>query len=257
MKKCIALIVIATFALAGCSDGITTPDVDADAGPATMLSGQGSSANAPAGFTAYDVTIENLTSGQPFTPPVVATHRPATGIFQVGKAASFELKEIAENGNLDPLIEALQDDKHVADYTVAAGDPPPLLPGQNISFSITAERGAKYLSFASMLICTNDGFTGADTQRLPKKVGDVVDFETDGYDAGTEINTEDFADIVPPCQGLVGVSSDDAGTGMSNPDLAEDEVIRHHPGIQGGNDLIPTIHRWTDPVARVIIERTQ
>ena len=45
---------------------------------------------------------------------------------------------------------------------------------------------------------------------------------TNGYDAGTELNTEDFADIVPPCQGLIGVSSEDGGTGMSDPSLAED-----------------------------------
>jgi hypothetical protein len=257
MRKLIGLIMMAALVIAGCTDGITTPNTDSAAGEASGLSGQGPG-HAIAGFAAYSVTIENLTANQPLTPPVVATHRPATEVFHVGEAASFGVKEIAENGNLTPLVEALQGDKHVADHVVAvAGDPPPVLPGQSVTFDITAERGAKYVSFASMLICTNDGFTGLDTERLPKKVGDAVAFETDGYDAGTEINTEDFADIVPPCQALVGVSSDDEGTGTSNPALAEDEVIRHHPGIQGGHDLIPDIHGWTDPVARVTIERTQ
>jgi hypothetical protein len=259
MKKLIGLIVIAALAFTGCSDeGITTPDADPTSAAATGLLGQGPGAHPMAASATYSVTIENLTSGQPFTPPVVATHRPATEIFHVDEPASFGVKEIAENGNLTPLVEALQGDKHVADHVVAvAGSPPPVLPGKSVDFYITAERGAKYLSFASMLICTNDGFTGADTQRLPKKVGDMVAFETDAYDAGTEINTEDFADIVPPCQGLVGVSSDDPGTGMSNPDLAEDEVIRHHPGIRGDDDLVANIHGWTDPVARITIKRTQ
>ena len=29
--------------------------------------------------------------------------------------------------------------------------------------------GAQFFSFVSMLICTNDGFTGLDTIKLPKK----------------------------------------------------------------------------------------
>ena len=111
------------------------------------------------------------------------------------------------------------------------------------------------MSFASMLICTNDGFTGLDTFRLPKKVGDIAMVTTKGYDAGTEMNTEDFADIVPPCQGLIGIMSGDAGTGMSDVTLAEGGVIALHPGIQGGNDLVLGVHGWTDPVAEVVVER--
>jgi hypothetical protein len=106
-----------------------------------------------------------------------------------------------------------------------------------------------------MLICTNDGFTGLDRVRLPSGVGDTVTLLTNAYDAGTEVNTEDFADIVPPCQGLVGVSSGEPGTGVSNPALAEGGVIHHHEGILGIADLVPAIHGWTDPVAEVVIER--
>jgi hypothetical protein len=76
-----------------------------------------------------------------------------------------------------------------------------------------------------------------------------------GYDAGTERNTEDFADIVPPCQSLVGVSSGEAGTGTSDPALAEGAVIHHHPGIAGGADLLTAVHGWTDPVAEITVER--
>lgn len=259
MKKLAALIVAVTLAFTGCSDeGITTPAANSSTDATAMLSGHGPGAHPTAGFAEYSVTIENLTEGQPLTPPVVATHRPATGIFHVGEAASFELKEVAENGNLGPLSGTLEDDKHVADHVIAvAGTPPPILPGSDVTVTITAERGAKYVSFASMLICTNDGFTGLDTERLPKKVGDTVAFETDGYDAGTEINTEDFADMVPPCPALTGVESDDPGTGSSDPALAEGGVIHHHPGIQGVADLDPAIHGWTDPVAKVTIERTK
>jgi hypothetical protein len=229
------------------------------AGIAFLSTGAVATAEPP--VATYEVTIRNLTGGQPLTPPLAATHRAATGLFAVGEAASFGLKEIAENGNLAPMISRLESDKHVADTAVGAA---PLVPaglpgsamfGDSVTLSLTASTGAKYFSFASMLICTNDGFTGVDSLRLPKDVGDTVVVGSDGYDAGTERNTEDFADIVPPCQALVGVSSGEPGTGASNPALAEDGVIHHHTGIAGGADLVPAIHGWDDPVAEITIER--
>ncbi|CAN5123677.1 spondin domain-containing protein [soil metagenome] len=199
----------------------------------------------------YEVTIENLTDGQPYTPPFVATHRAATDIFTVGQSASFEIKEIAENGNLGPMLTLLGSDKHVFDTTVAGG---PLLFGGSVTLTVTAAKGANFLSFASMLICTNDGFTGVDSLRLPKDVGEQVVVSSAAYDAGTEINTEDYADIVPPCQSIHGVDVE-PGTGASNPALAEGGVIHHHPGIRGGNDLTRMVHGWANPVAEVTVER--
>ncbi len=205
----------------------------------------------------YDVTIMNMTSGQPLTPPVVATHRRPVDVFEVGEPASFEVKEIAENGNVTPLADALAANKHVFESKVVPSPigPPPILPGGMLNFQITASPPAKYLSFVSMLICTNDGFTGLDAKRLPKKVGNSVSVMIGAYDAGTEMNTEDYADIVPPCQGLVGPPSGDPGTGTSDPALAEGGVITSHPGVVGGDDLQLGIHDWTDPVAKVVITR--
>jgi hypothetical protein len=209
----------------------------------------------------YQVTITNLTDGQPLTPPVVAVHRPATGIFDVGAPASFALKEIAENGNLAPMISSLAGDKHVYDSKaggaplVPAGLPGSAMFGNSVTLTLSAAQGAKLLSWASMLICTNDGFTGSNSLRLPGAIGERVVATTKGYDAGTERNTEDFADIVPPCQALVGVSSSDPGTGTSNPALAEGGVIHHHAGIAGGADLVPAVHGWSDPVAEITVER--
>jgi len=127
----------------------------------------------------------------------------------------------------------------------------------SVTFEISGEPGAHRLSWVSMLICTNDGFTGLDSLKLPGHVGDEVTAATAGYDAGTEINTEDLADIVPPCQALVGVSSSEPGTGTSNPALAEGGVVHHHEGIEGGSDLVPEVHGWdvNAPVAEVTVER--
>jgi hypothetical protein len=201
----------------------------------------------------YEVTITNLTTGQPFTPPLLATHRQPISVFEVGSPASLGVQEIAENGNLAPLNQAVSNHKHVSAVMIAGGGP--LLAGQSVTAQITGNQGAKLLSFVTMLVCTNDGFTGVDSVRLPKQVGDQITLMTNGYDAGTEINTEDFADLVPPCPALTGVPSSKPGTGVSNPALAEGGVIVHHMGIEGTVDLNPSIHGWTDPVAAVEITR--
>ena len=218
---------------------------------------------APADLRTYRVTVTNLTAGQPLTPVLFATHRPSADVFTVGAPASFGVKEIAENGNLAPLEDSLEATSGVSEVFVG-GMPivPEGLPGSamfpdSVTFEISSELGARRLSWVSMLICTNDGFTGLDSLKLPTHIGEQVTAMTAGYDAGTEINTEDFADIVPPCQGLVGVSSGEPGTGTSNPALAEGGVIHHHEGIEGGSDLVPAVHGWdvNEPVAEVIVMR--
>ncbi|MFQ5425628.1 MAG: spondin domain-containing protein, partial [Gaiellales bacterium] len=236
----IALVVVVAVALAAVLSAVRV----------TTASGHGSPPT-------YLVTVTNLTDGQPMTPPVVAIHRRPVDLFDIGRQASFELKEIAENGNIAPMLARLDpaNNRHVADVQSSAPEPIVLegSPGEATfataqAFVLTGGRGANYLSIASMLICTNDGFTGVDSLRLPGKVGESTTVFTAGYDAGTEMNTEDFADIVPPCQGLIGVSSADDGTGMSNAALAENGVIGLHPGIAGGADLLPDVHGWVDPV---------
>ena len=195
----------------------------------------------------YSVTIENLTDGQPFTPPVVAAHSSDMDVFEMGEAASEGVQQIAENGNNDPLVGVLSGSSAVSDYTTGDG---PVMPGESMTLTLDASSD-DLLSVVFMLICTNDGFSGVDSWELPASGSQTVD--ANAYDAGTETNTEDFADIVPPCQGLIGVSSDDEGTGETNPDLAEGGVITMHAGIQGGDDLTVDDHGWTDPVARITV----
>jgi len=212
------------------------------------------------GGKTYKVTITNLTAGQPITPPILVTHSSKTGIFEVGEAASEGIQQIAENGNGAPLLMALGEDTMVHEIVTGGA---PLVPannpggtgfGSSETFWITSQGSAKHLSFVSMLICSNDGFTGLDGIKLPK---DKVTVYTAAFDARSEVNTEDFADIVPPCQGLIGVSSDDMGTGMSDPMLAEDGIIIPHAGINGGIDLSPGVHGWSDPVTKIEIERVR
>lgn len=206
----------------------------------------------------YKITIENLTAGQPFTPPVIAVHNRRANVFRLGRSANEGVRMIAENGNNVPLVTALSGNTNVDQVVegtapiVPAGNPGNVPFESTASYTITTDGSATHLSWVSMLICTNDGFTGVNTVSLPRYRKTIL---ARGYDARSEQNTEDFADIVPPCQGLTGFPSDDAGTGESNPLLSERGVIIPHAGVAGDNDLDSRVHNWADPVARIVIER--
>ena len=77
-------------------------------------------------MVSYTVTVENLTDGQPFTPPVLVAHTMDMDLFEVGQAASSELSQIAENGNNDPLVAMVSGSAAVIAHVVGDG---PVLPG--------------------------------------------------------------------------------------------------------------------------------
>jgi hypothetical protein len=87
-----------------------------------------------------------------------------------------------------------------------------------------------------MLVATNDGIVGLDTMELPERVNESRTYYANGYDVGTEQNTERFADLVPPAKTLI-LAGEPEGTGESNEAIAEDGVIRPHPGIEGVGNL--------------------
>ena len=187
----------------------------------------------------YRITVENLTQTQPFSPIVAATHRQGVHMFKVGRRASDELEAVAEDGNNGPMVARLSEAPRrvVIDFF---GDDELVLPGASISFELKADRRAR-LSLAGMLVCTNDGFTGLDGRSLPKRGSKEYYLKT--YDAGTEKNTELATDV--PC--LPGGNENDA--------VDTNRRIKPHRGIQEVGDLTKAEHGWTDPVAKVVIER--
>ena len=206
----------------------------------------------------YEVTITNLTPGQPITPPLLVTHSKDMGFFTVGEMASNGVQQLSENGNAQPLVEMLQGKSGVMDIIqgtaplVPANDPGNTGLSYTETFTVSSSGNMRYLSFASMLVCTNDGFAGIDSVKLPINHKTIYAM---AYDARTEVNTEDFADMVPPCQGAIGVTSDDEGTGASNASIAEDGIVIPHPGIMGGEDLLKDVHAWGNPIVKIDIVR--
>jgi len=194
----------------------------------------------------YEVTVTNLTVGQPLTPFVLATHRGDHGIFREGRAASEGLQQLSENGGVPVLAAELAGRHRVG--TVAVVGAAPIAPGASVTSTVLITDRRERVSLAGMLVCSNDGFAGIDGAELPEHVGDSSMLAAAAYDAGTEINTEAYADIVPPCDGM-------GGSGMSNPALAEGGVVHMHGGITGAGDLTPAQHGWSGPVASVTITR--
>ena len=200
----------------------------------------------------YEVTVTNVGGTQPLTPPVAVTHADQDQYFSVGAEAPEPIREIAENGNLEPAL---------TQWTNAImGSETPLVPDgspanemfpASATFTIDSAEGDGYLSLAAMLICTNDGFTGVQSLALPA-AGEEATATAMAYDAGTENNTESLGDMVPPCQDLSGVTGAE-GTGASNADLAEGGEIAAHPGIAGTADLTEEAHGFSGAIAEITV----
>jgi hypothetical protein len=104
-----------------------------------------------------------------------------------------------------------------------------------------------------MLICTNDGFTGVDSLRLPGGF-QPAEYLASGYDAGTEANNEEADQIVDACGAIGPVPGATAG---GNGRVATSAAIAHHPNIQGSNALTIADHGWQNPVARITVQRVK
>ncbi len=201
----------------------------------------------------YDITITNLTSGQPLSPAVLVTHVRRVSLFSAGTHATAGIQAIAEDGNPAVSAAMLTGARGVYDVVQTAAPVHRIGgPGPNVlQATITADREHRYFSLATMLICSNDGFAGVNTVALPSD-DQPVTYYAQGYDAGTERNSEAGSDIVPPCFGIGPVSGPAGGAGRK----AETRVVRMHPGFHGEGELVPSEHGWQGPVAMVTIQRS-
>ncbi len=252
MKQVYVLMMLGALAIAGCESEteITTVQEQTPQPPPVELP-------ALQQTRVYDVTIENLTNGQPFSPGVVVTHTSQLDVFTVGQPASEGIKVVAESGNEAPLAAALEGAPGAGNVmrfetpTVPMNFPPANPKPNRTVVRITAPPGMDRLSLATMLTCTNDGFTGVDAVPLPMGFA-AATFEERAYDARAEVNNEQSPFIVPGCSAFGPLDLPLDG----NMKAPEDGVIVDHPGLQGNGDL-PAIAQWTAPVIRVTIQRVR
>ncbi len=135
----------------------------------------------------------------PLAPGAFAVH--ASGISPIFKNNQSDLGEglenLAENGDPSTLATALSSKTGVAssgafNTPVGASGPGPLLPGSSYEFTFEAEEG-EYLSFATMLVHTNDLFYSPSAMGIALFSGGTplsgdITSSVMLYDAGTEVN---------------------------------------------------------------------
>jgi hypothetical protein len=194
----------------------------------------------------YRVTVQNLTpphasgpGAQPLSPPLLVVHSSRADIWSVGDIASHGVAAIAEDANNAVLESALSGFDGVKSVTTGAGGPIPS--GTSRSFTVEASGRFNRLSLLTMLVNTNDAFTGLDSLRLG---GRRTVLMTGAYDAGSERNNELKSHIPGPC--------------CNNPFVRDPEghPIGMHEGITGRGQLSPSMYGWSGPAARISIERT-
>jgi hypothetical protein len=188
----------------------------------------------------YEVTVTNLTRGQSFTPILIATHKEGVKLFTPGSSSTDELAILAEGGDTVPLGAMLLSNEKVKDIATSGGL---LGPGETVTIEIPSGKGFNYISMASMLIPTNDGFfalNGVKASIGNKKIMHL----SPAYDAGSEINDEDCLNIPGPVCGGEGFNPVD-GEGY----------VHIHAGIHGIGGIEAADYDWRNPVARIIIQR--
>lgn len=252
MSKRLLTLVLGVFFFVGCSDSLSTP---------SELAVESSEDVFPVEVRVFEVTIKNLTSGQPFSPGVIVSHNPRVKLFRSGKTASMGIKDIAETGDPTAALGALTGAPGIHEV-VGTGAPVHRMGGpgpSTLTVEISATFDARYLSMAVMLICTNDGFVGFDRVSLPGDYSPKVVYAR-GYDAGTEVDDELSSSIVDACGAIGPVMF--PGDGDAHMD--EGGVVSVHGGIAGVGDLTEA-HDWTMggnperagplPAAKVTIQR--
>lgn len=197
------------------------------------------------GVTTWKVTIHNLTppgaggpGSQPLSPPLLVVHAPSVHVWQVGAIASHVVAAIAEDANNAPAESALAALPGVGSVATGAGGPIPS--GGSQTYLVQTRGRFDRLSVVTMLVNTNDGFTGLDALRLHRQ---RLTIQAPAWDAGSERNNELAAFIPGPCCGHPFVRD------------PEGALIILHGGITGVGDLDPVLYNWHGAAARITIER--
>lgn len=189
---------------------------------------------------AYEITFKNLTSnaaatgaatqqtGQRLSPPVFITHSAGYTAFTVGQAATETIWRIAEGGDRSFLLDEVNALVGTSVRSVAAPLSAPLPQQDSVMVTVQADASHRYLSFASMLGWTNDGFVGISGLDLSTITGTVT-INLYGYDAGSEKNSE--------ANGFLGA------LGLGNARDPEGGLITTHLGIRGDANA-PAAWNW-------------
>ena len=194
----------------------------------------------------YEVTVTNLTAGQPVSPVAVLLHNGDT-IWTIGEPASLSLETLAESGDNSSLIAE-------AFVTSGVSGSGPIMPGNSEAITVSVEDNAPTnISVVTMLVNTNDAFSGLNATSIANlAVGESIFLRTGSYDAGTEKNTE-VAEYIPGPAG--------GGEGFNS--MRDDvDFVAMHAGVVSNEDgltnsALSSAHRFDNPTLAITIMRVE
>jgi hypothetical protein len=195
----------------------------------------------------YEVKVTNLTQAQPMSPLAVVLHNEGN-IWTLGESASVALENLAESGDNTDVLAM----NFVNQGESGAGILPP---GGTESLTITmTDEIPQLLSLATMLVNTNDAFTGVNAMDVSNlAVNESISLRTSSYDSGTENNSEMSGTIPGP-----------ADTGGEGFNAARDDVdfVAMHAGVVSSDDgltqsILTFDHRFDNPTLAVTITRIE
>lgn len=194
----------------------------------------------------FTVQVTNLTNAQPLSPIATIAHTEGM-LWQIGESASVALELMAEGGDNSELL--------ATDFAmVSSSAENPLPPGEQVTLMLSTEQlDALKISLATMLVNTNDAFTGLNAIDVSSlAVNESLSRTSFAYDAGTEANSEASGTIPGPA---------DSGEGYN--EMRDDiDRVAMHPGVVSQDDgltssVLTSQHKFDNPVARITITRTQ
>lgn len=280
--KILSVAAIAVI-LSACSgddgeDGATGPQgLQGPAGPAGPQGGDGGDGSQgpqgpqgpSGGFGAFNVTVTNLTHGQPMAPSAIIVHEPGYNAFMSGTPASLGLENLAEGGSPMMLIGEAQDAVQFLDAQPSAGINGPGATTQVVTVLVPElDLDNVRLSVATMLVDTNDAFAGINSKDISNmEVGASMTFIAPAWDSGTEANTETAATMPGPAASAAGGGGEAAGFDAARDDLVD--AVRIHAGVvTSANAADPSLEglstsvldqsdKFDNPTARIVITRTR
>jgi len=179
------------------------------------------------------------------------------------------MEHMAECGHLTALLATPEVGGADAD-TIADPAAGFLAPGTSTTAMIDTTE--THLTVVAMVLPTNDAFMGMESQHIPTEAGTYT-YYINSYDAGTEGNDETMnPGGGPACTytevGMIPLAPNDdnttGGTGVVAPGTPDTNTNIHiHRGVLGESDgdlgqsdLVSSIHRWQNPVAKITVTVT-
>jgi hypothetical protein len=206
-----------------------------------------------------NVKITNLTNAIWFTPFLVTAHPADTALFATGQPASAGIQAMAEGGDISMLVSDLTAMGATIEENPADGF---LQPTMSTDVDLNTDGTSNVLlSIVAMLLPTNDAFAGLNAITIPADPGTYV-YNVSAYDAGTEANDEQLTGGgAPGAAGMPGDPGGYAGTGGTGAATTDANTTVHiHRNVLGDtsdtdgvSDLDSRVHRWLNPVIRVVV----